>query len=251
VRIGSLFSGIGGLELGLEWAGVGHTVWQVEFNPFCRDVLAKHWPDVPRFNDVREVGAHNLEPVDVICGGYPCQPFSGAGKREGSNDPRHLWPEFARILRELRPRYAVLENVADHLSLGFGDVLGDLSDLGYDAEWSVVSACAVGAPHPRHRVFVVAYPTGGRRSEVLREHAEGSDTTSVWADGATAPLDTSCALARRHTWAQGVGEPPLLGMAHGLPHHVDRLAALGNAVVPQVAEVVGRRLLAVHAERSR
>lgn len=162
MRIGSLFAGVGGLELGLEWAGVGHTVWQVEREPFCRQVLAKHWPDAERFDDVRTVGAHNLAPVEVICGGYPCQPFSQAGRRAGSDDERHLWPEFARIIRELRPRFAVLENVAGHLSLGFGEVLGDLASLGYDAEWSCVRASDVGARHRRERVFVIAWQADGR-----------------------------------------------------------------------------------------
>lgn len=156
MRIGSLFSGIGGLELGLEWAGVGETVWQVEWDPWCRSILAKHWPRAERFDDVRTVGAHNLEPVDVICGGYPCQPFSTAGSRNGAEDPRHLWPEFARIVRELGPRFAVLENVAGHLSLGFGDVLRDLAEMGYDARWFVLRASDVGAPHRRERLFCIA-----------------------------------------------------------------------------------------------
>lgn len=173
MSIGSLFAGIGGLELGLEWAGVGRTVWQVERDPFCQRVLARHWPDADRFDDVRTVGAHNLAPVDVICGGYPCQPFSQAGRRKGQHDERHLWPEFARILRELRPRFAVLENVSGHLSLGFGDVLGDLAALGYDAEWSCVRASDVGARHRRERVFIVAWLAYARRGGVERRRGSG------------------------------------------------------------------------------
>jgi DNA (cytosine-5)-methyltransferase 1 len=186
MRIGSLCSGIGGLELGLEWAGVGHTVWQVEKDPYCRQVLAKHWPHATRFDDVCTVGAHNLAPVDVICGGFPCQDISyagdGAGIAEGTRSG--LWFEFARIVGEMAPRYVVVENVAALLDRGIGDVLGTLSDLGYDAEWSTLSACAVGAPHMRRRVFIVAYAHGERcpqldfAAEVLGQSIEAMNRRS-------------------------------------------------------------------------
>ena len=223
MRIGSLFSGIGGLELGLEWAGVGHTVWQVGREPFCLDVLAKHWPDAQRFDDVRTVGAHNLEPVDVICGGYPCQPFSHAGDRGGSADPRHLWPEFARIIRELRPRFAVLENVAAHLSLGFGDVLGDLAGMGYDAEWGVLRASDFGAPHKRARVWVVGY-----------SNSDVQSNSSL--DAETRILPRPCEIER--FWSN---PPEHLSVVDGVP---DRMGctAYGNALLPQIAEAIGRRL---------
>lgn len=240
MKIGSLFSGIGGLELGLEWAGVGHTVWQVEQSAFCRAVLAKHWPDAQRFDDVREVGAHNLSPVDVICGGYPCQPFSIAGHRRGEDDPRHLWPEFARIICEIRPRFAVLENVRDHLSLGFDAVLGDLAAIGYDAEWSVIRSCAVGTPFPRARVFVLAYPN----SEQLGRNGVAANHRA--ADSGRDVVRTRSAMAgERKQWAQ---EPCMDRVVDGIPTKVDRLRnhALGNAVVPQVAQLVGERLLAIH-----
>lgn len=236
MRIGSLFSGIGGLELGLEWAGVGHTVWQVERDAFCRKVLAKHWPAAQRFDDVREVGANNLPPVDVICGGYPCQPFSVAGKQLGEKDERHLWPEFARIVGELRPRFAVLENVAGHLALGFGRVLGDLAEIGYDAEWRVLTAREVGAPHLRPRVFVIAYDRGQRVS------GDGPHPLP-WVQG--------------FSWCQDVrgiedlrkrpGLPPSIfrGNRDGIPDWMDRVKSCGNAVVPQVAQIVGRRLLEI------
>jgi DNA (cytosine-5)-methyltransferase 1 len=241
LRIGSLFAGIGGLELGLEWAGVGHTVWQVEIDPFCRGVLAKHWPDAQRFEDVRTVGSHNLESVDVICGGYPCQPFSIAGNREGFADPRNMWPEFARVLGELRPRFAVLENVADHLSLGFDRTLGDIAALGYDAEWSVVSACAVGAPYPRERVFCVAYtdrPKLGRDGFAGRAGATGCGRDDNRGGGTGDVV--------RPEWAQ---EPGVERVLARVPTRMERARnhALGNAVVPQVAAVVGRRLLQLAA----
>ena len=163
MRIGSLFSGIGGLELGLERAGCGSVVWQVERDPFCRSVLAKHWPSAVRFDDVCAVGLDNLPPVDIICGGFPCQDLSYAGKGAGLAGERSgLWREYARIVRELRPRFVVVENVSALLARGLGDVLGDLAALGYDAEWHCVRASDVGAPHRRERLFVVAYCNGGR-----------------------------------------------------------------------------------------
>jgi len=237
MRIGSLFSGIGGLEKGLEDAGVGHIVWQVERDPFCRQVLARHWPDSVRHDDVRTVGAHNLEPVDVICGGYPCQPFSIAGLKRGVNDERHLWPEFARIIRELRPRYAILENVPNHLGIGFGDVLGDLASIGYDAEWDVLSAGGLGAHHIRRRIFVIAnLPHAvSRRPQRQRTAAKGP-----WSgQQLTRLVQTALRLS------VPAGESG--GVSDGVPGRLHRLRALGNAVVPQVAEVVGRRLLEIDA----
>jgi len=161
MRIGSLFSGIGGLELGLEWAGFGPVVWQVEQEAFCREILARRWPDAVRFDDVRSVGAANLPPADLICGGFPCQPHSTAGRRKGRADDRWLWPEFARIVRELRPRFVVAENVPGILSVdgghAFREVLGDLAESGYDAIWLPLRASDVGAPHRRERIFVVGW----------------------------------------------------------------------------------------------
>ena len=158
MTLGSLFAGIGGIDLGFERAGF-KTVWQVEINPYCRKVLERHFPDAERFEDVRTVGRHNLKPVDVIAGGFPCQDISNAGKRAGIDGERSgLWSEYARIIGELRPRFVLVENVAALLGRGMGRVLGDLAEIGYDAEWEVVSAADVGAPHLRERVWLVAYP---------------------------------------------------------------------------------------------
>lgn len=158
MRIGSLFAGIGGFELGLEWAGVGHTVWQVERDPFCRAVLARHWPEAERFEDVCTVGVANLAPVDVICGGFPCQDISYAGKGAGLDGERSgLWFEFARIVREMGPRFVVVENVSALLTRGLDAVLGTLASLGFDAEWCCVRASDVGARHRRDRVFLIGY----------------------------------------------------------------------------------------------
>ena len=144
LTVGSLFSGIGGFDLGLERAGM-KVIWQSEIDEFASKVLKKHWPDVPNLGDITKVDWTNIERPDVICGGYPCQPFSTAGKRGGASDPRHLWPAMFNAICLLRPRYALMENVRGHLSLGFGRVLGDLAEIGYDAEWQVIPAAAVGA----------------------------------------------------------------------------------------------------------
>lgn len=172
MRVGSLFAGIGGFDLGFERAGM-HTAWQVELDPYCRAVLAKHFPDAERFEDVREVGAHNLAPVDLVCGGFPCQDLSAAGNGAGLDGARSaLWFEFARIIRELRPRYVVVENVPDLLARGkrwyrapVGRVLADLAESGYDAEWDCLPASAIGAPHQRDRFWLVAYPQNDGRGQ--------------------------------------------------------------------------------------
>ena len=271
----SLFAGIGGIDLGLERAG--HTcVGQVEIDPYCQKVLARHWPETPRISDVRDFHGHEFGPFDLLTGGYPCQPFSHAGKRAGEHDPRHLWPEVHRIICDVRPAYVLLENVPGHLSLGFGRVLGDLAESGYDAEWDCVPASAVGAPHQRDRVWIVAYPNGDGREPAhprvwpgvhddLRQRAatqrrrhqlepRPSAHVSAMADtkveceraGLRPSEPTGQRRGRpghgrsaRHTWAV---EPDVGRVAHGVPDRTHRLRALGNAVVPQVAELIGRRL---------
>ena len=270
MKIGSLFSGIGGLELGLERAIPGaRTVFQVEQDPYARAVLAKHWPHAQRFENVEKVGAHNLPACDLLCGGFPCQDISVAGKRAGINGERSgLWAEYARIIGELRPRFVVVENVSALLSGGMGRVLGDLAACGYDAIWDCVPAAAVGAPHRRDRLFIVAYSP--RLFCDGSEHNARSDLKSV---GKTtqlgdrcSPPDGSRAEAVAHPMRQRSQRPergrasakerasfrhatecsrwepePNVGrVADGVPSRVDRLRCLGNAVVPQVAEVVGR-----------
>jgi DNA (cytosine-5)-methyltransferase 1 len=155
---GSLFAGIGGIDLGLERAG-WQCRWQVEIDPFCRHVLEHHWPDVRRYGDIRDLNWNGVERVDLLAGGFPCQPFSVAGQRRGKDDERWLWPEFAAAVRALRPRHVLVENVPGLLAGhgGMGNVLGDLAQLGYDAEWDSVPAAAVGAPHLRYRVWIVAH----------------------------------------------------------------------------------------------
>jgi DNA (cytosine-5)-methyltransferase 1 len=285
MRVGSLFSGIGGIDLGLQWTGM-EIVWQVEIDEWCRRVLARHFPDAVRYGDVREMhwerhhavnGRRDrrcpncLAPVDLICGGFPCQPVSHAGRRLGAEDERWLWPEFMRVIREVRPRWVLVENVPGLLSIDdgrlFGGVLRDLAEGGYDAEWDCIPAAALGAPHIRDRVFVVAHARSQRRQQESRGAYgdEGSDEgwpptqanepqCSREGRGAGDVADAdhgslfgpSVARQEYNPWAT---ESAVGRVAHGVPARVDRLRGLGNAVVPQVAEYIGR--LIMDAERRR
>lgn len=258
MKIGSLFSGIGGLELGLEWAGVGTTAWQVEIDPYCRGVLAKHWPDAEQFEDVTKVGAHNLSPVDVICGGFPCQDISyagdGAGIVEGTRSG--LWLHFARIIRELRPRFVVVENVAALLDRGMGIVLGHLAEGGYDAEWTVLRADECGVPQSRPRVFIIASPARSSRTPLLHHDALYALGNRARVHGARREASHFDHEGHRASALPLLGNPVRPQVPDGerggtdgrIPRRVDRYTAIGNAVVPQVAEVVGQRLLALDAE---
>lgn len=157
LQILDLFSGIGGFSLGLERAGM-ETVAFCKIEKFPRRVLRKHWPDVPIFKDVRELHAKDLpKAVDVICGGYPCQPFSVAGKRRGKEDDRHLWPEMFRLVRECRPSFVICENVVGHVTMGLDTVLSDLEGEGYTCWAFIIPACAVNAIHRRDRLWIVAH----------------------------------------------------------------------------------------------
>ena len=162
MKVLDLFSGIGGFSLGLERVGM-ETVAFCEQDKFCQQVLAKHWPDVPCYDDVRTLKGSDVGPVDLICGGYPCQPFSLAGRREGQDDDRHLWPEMYRLVVAIRPRWIIAENVAGHIGMGLDDVLSDLEGADYAAWPLVVPACAVGAPHRRDRVWIVAHANDAAR----------------------------------------------------------------------------------------
>ncbi len=240
LRILDLFSGIGGFSLGLERAGM-RTVAFCEIEPFPRAVLAKHWPHVPCYDDVRTLTAERLAAdgiaVDVICGGFPCQDISTAGKGAGIAGERSgLWSEYARLIGELRPRYVIVENVAALLGRGLDVVLGDLAALGLDAEWHCIPASAVGAPHRRDRIWVIAHPAGFGRPQpwnlrqVVRDCAKDRDWQTTHA------VD---ALRR--------GAVPALCREHdGVSDWLDQLAcrSLGNAVVPQIPELIGRAILA-------
>lgn len=237
LTVGSLFSGIGGLELGLERAGM-KTVWQVESDPYARRVLAKHWPRARRYNDVRQIhgtgfGPACLEHVDLICGGFPCQDISAAGKGAGIEKGKRsgLWREFARVIGEVRPSWILIENVPALRTRGLVTVLKDLAALGYDAEWSCLSASEMGAPHRRSRIFVFAYPAGEP------DDLPPSARQNLSAVAGTRPSRTA---PQPRGWPT---PPEIRRVADGVPSRVDRLRCLGNAVVPQVAEFIGRRIM--------
>jgi DNA (cytosine-5)-methyltransferase 1 len=273
LTVGSLFSGIGGLDLGLERAGM-KVIWQSEIDLYCNKVLKKHWPEVPNHGNIKDIDWGTVERPNVICGGYPCQPFSTAGKRRGTDDPRHLWPWVRTAISELRPDYAILENVRGHLSMGGLQVIGELAEIGYDAQWRVVSAAGLGAPHRRDRLIIVAYPNNTRNrtpnSNMERERASSkqerqtivarhgsSGRCADMADAASTRRKTSLQQTQK-LWPTNVEqldiparqfnswwevEPNVGRVANGVSFRVDRLRGLGNAVVPQVAEYVGRLIV--------
>lgn len=235
----SLFSGIGGLDLGLERAGMT-TVGHVERDPFCRSVLSRHWPTVPQHDDVITAPAwwasEERPRVDVVAGGFPCQPSSTAGLRKGIADDRWLWPAMADIIADLRPEWVVWENVPGLLTCGLDVVHADLVRLGYRHRVGRASACAVGAPHARKRLFGVAHAVGEGRSP--RRNVAGSPRPTVGQQ----PHRFESAGGTR--WSV---EPDVHRVAYGVPRGMDRRRTLGNAVVPQVAEYIGRLVMA-HAQ---
>ena len=279
--------------MGLERTGGFETVAFCEIEDFPRRVLAKHWPGVPIYEDVRALTAARLAAdgiaVDVICGGFPCQDISVAGKGAGLAGERSgLWREYARLIGELRPRYVLVENVAALLGRGLGDVLGDLATLGYDAEWHCIPAAAVGAPHRRDRVWIIATDTtserrgAGRTGRFAGKHSRLCDATGALADATSlgqrkqatkANAVATCRQARNVsggcsqslaytngksvfgsaiTWPERTPwdvEPEMDRVVNGVPHRLveDELRALGNAVVPQIPEIIGRAIL--EAER--
>ena len=272
LTVGSLFAGIGGIDLGLQRAGM-EIKWHSEIEPFACQVLKKHWPDVPNLGDIKKIDWKEVPYVDVIAGGYPCQPFSTAGKRKGENDPRHLWPYFRDGISGIRPRYAILENVRGHFSMGFSRVLGDLAEIGYDAEWQIISAASLGAPHRRDRLICVAYTDDSRNRTPEREmEITGSQISASQRQGrggsfngisgrgsemADTPSERRQKSLREDTRvfsgdnARGGGcnersldlwwkiEPDVGRVADGVSNRLERLKGLGNAVVPQLAEYVG------------
>ena len=242
----SLFAGIGGLELGLERAGMT-TVGQVEINPRCRSVLTRHWPEVPRHDDVQTAPTWwlgELRPrVDLVCGGFPCQPFSYAGKQLGTADERWGWPWMADVIRAVEPRYVFVENVAALVRDrdAFGWMLGDLADCGFDAEWAVLSAPEFGAPQAsRERLYLVAYPQGVDGIAWDRMGESGERGSSFAARG----LSGLPVAARRQSSRQWLdSEPRVDRLVDGFPDAVGQLEAYGNAVIPAASEHIGRLIL--------
>jgi DNA (cytosine-5)-methyltransferase 1 len=229
----SLFSGIGGIDLACEWAGI-ETVAFCEREPFPQRVLKKHWPNVPIYDDVctltkERLDADGIGTIELIHGGYPCQPFSHAGQRKSKDDDRYLWPEVLRLIQTIKPRWFVGENVAGHVTLGLDTVLSELDSIGYSWEAFVIPASAVNAPHRRDRVFIVAHAECGGWSKVVLPHhaANGGQTNKGWAAINAGPLHG------KSTWEKWEVESGVLGIGDGFSKGLDRLKALGNAVVPQ------------------
>lgn len=271
LRVLDLFSGIGGFSLGLERTGGFETVAFCEIEPFCQKVLAKHWPEVPCYDDVRTLTAERLAAdgiaVDVICGGFPCQDISTAGKGAGLAGERSgLWSEIARLTGELRPCYVIVENVSALLGRGLGTVLGDLAEIGYDAEWHCIPASALGAPHRRDRIWIVANPAGKRWSArglfvwnkqgqpIFGDDGQAmADATSQRQQGQGQPIQRGGETENGEGQANqplpirvgGVWptEPNVGRVANGVPDRSHRLKALGNSVVPQIPELIGRAIL--------
>jgi len=250
LTVGSLFSGIGGLDLGLERAGM-KVIWQVEIDPFCQKVLQKHFPDCQLYGDITKLDFTTLPKVDLICGGFPCQDVSFAGKRKGLNDGTRsgLWSHFFNAICGLRPRFVFIENVPGLLSLGGDRVLGDLASIGYDAEWETIPASAFGAPHLRFRVAIVAHT-----SSTCNDSNVGNGGIF---DGREQKQDFGCSYWKQlelldskespskwqHKGYFSNPRPLLLRNDDGLSCGVDRLKSLGNAVVPQWAEWIGRQIV--------
>jgi DNA (cytosine-5)-methyltransferase 1 len=179
LRIGSLFSGYGGLDMAVQDFYGAHVVWYSEIDKHANTILATHYPGVPNLGDIKTVNWADVPPVDILTGGYPCQPFSHAGSRKGKEDERHLWPYVRDAIAALRPVVTVLENVDGHRSLGFADVLGDIAEMGMSARWGVIRAAEAGAPHGRKRIFIIAYSDDARRGEHRRTLAIKSQFPSA------------------------------------------------------------------------
>lgn len=260
MRVLDLFSGIGGFSLGLERAGM-KTVRFVEIDPSCRRVLAKHWPDVPCDEDITNAEFREGE-ADVICGGFPCQDVSRAGKRAGiSGVHSGLYRELVRAIRVVRPKFAVLENVAALLGDGMGEVCGELAASGYNLEWDCVPACAIGAPHQRDRIWIVAHAQrdgfgAGRAGRFADSFSRiRNKTRGDFADAKCAGLSNGDAKTKWESqpesarengpncWKAWPDEPALCGVDDGISYLVERVRALGNSLIPQIPEMIGRAIM--------
>lgn len=280
LKVLDLFSGIGGFSLGLERAGM-ETVAFCEVDENCQKVLEKHWPEIPIWDDVKSLNknalsAIGIDQIDVICGGFPCQDISVAGKGKGLKGERSgLWFEYKRLIGDLRPRYAIIENVANLRSRGLTTVLQDLRALGYNVEWHIISACSIGAVHRRERIWIIAYPDGGelwdgtKRPAGRRNGVQAKGKAIFGDDGAQGPSPYSdhfrlgiafASAEEKQKWRAKTAarfrdlreissiEPSICREAHGLSGRLDkprkqRIKQLGNAVVPQIPQIIGEAIL--------
>lgn len=284
----SLFSGIGGLDLAAEWAGF-QTVGQCEWADYPTKVLEKHWPDVPRWRDIRTLTKESfyertgLRAVDVISGGFPCQPFSTNGKRRGKEDDRYLWPEMLRVIEEIKPAWVVGENVAGLVSMAIDQVLSDLEAAGYETRAVMVPACGVDAPHRRYRVAILAYAQhvayaqriGLRPDDLQSAYDQIRDHSAYWekretelgtAGSGCQTLSDANSGRLEEPWMQGLSEEPRVSVAdrgwwdvepdvgrvaHGVPSRVDRLRCLGNADMPQQFYLIFQAIADIESQSAR
>ena len=251
MKVLDLFSGIGGFSLGLEAAGM-ETIAFCEREKFCQKVLKSHWPDVPIYDDVRTLDGSIFNGVDLVCGGYPCQPFSVAGKQLGHADERHLWPEMLRIIQGSKPRWVIAENVAGHIKLGFDEVAVSLETEGFTVWPLVIPACAVDAPHRRDRLWILGYSQHNgslsHASHASNFGCEGSVGEKVQRER-TFSREPSGSFTQ---WANGwpISSPRICGVDDGIPNRTHRLKALGNAVVPQIPFIIGQAIMEYENDRS-
>jgi len=226
-----LCSGIGGFALGFQWAGLSKPVLFCDIEPWSRELLAKHWPDVPIAEDVKELASDPdglIPDCDILTAGYPCQPFSLAGKRGGEEDPRHIWPYILQIVASKRPTWCVFENVYGHLTLGLDQVLLDLEAEGYATRTFIVPACSVDAPHKRDRIWIIAKNV--------------ADTNSTRREEQRWPQPAQPEHQAPQCGGGWLTEPAVGRVANGIPKRVDRLKGIGNAVVPYIPYIIGKRL---------
>ena len=263
LKVLDLFSGIGGFSLGLERAGMKTTAF-CEIDPWCRKVLHKHWPGVLKFTDIRELRPKQGD-YDLICGGFPCQDISFAGNRKGIINGKRssLWKEYARLINEIRPKYAIIENVEHLRKNGLGVVLNDLARIGYDAEWAVITANSIGLPHQRKRLFIISYPRSERLNAHIREKRllqinEERESKEIYTEGEqceSKPVEVRPILSkgsfdlRRDSYPNRFSAVSSVHrVTDGFPGKLDkirreRIKMLGNSVVPQIVELMGREII--------
>jgi DNA (cytosine-5)-methyltransferase 1 len=252
MKVLDLFSGIGGFSLGLKWSGM-QTVAFCEKDKFCRQVLSKNWPNIKIHEDIRTLDGNQYRgSIDVVCGGFPCQPFSVAGKQQGEKDDRHLWPEMLRVIKESKPSWVIGENVSGFVKMALNNVCSDLETEGYRVQSFIIPACAVNAPHKRDRCWVVAYSNSNDRRDSSCSFSSDRQTRMEYRSSSNRqPVSKpSKDMAyydniqpRSNQWET---EPRVGRVANGIPDRVDRIRSLGNAVVPQVVEQIGLHIANFH-----
>ena len=280
-----LFSGIGGFSLGLEATGGFETKAFCELDKYCKSVLKKHWPDTRQYDDIKELTydklrSDGIDTIDIITGGYPCQPFSVAGKQKGTEDKRHLWPEYFRLVKECRPTWVIGENVSGHIKLGLDQVIEDLESEGYATRTFSISASSIGANHQRERIWIIANSNSNGLlkddSNIRPQSTEsiGKDSGSIRKDipreqhmansnsGSEETLNQERVLGEQNTegeterypdgslqiHGQWNIEPNVGRVADGIPSRVDRLKSLGNSLVPQIPYYIGQTILRTMAD---